>query len=72
MKTTKPELDKFASGRATIRGQVCGNRIVVDSVTKAERKPRSETEPTDDDSENKASSCRVRGRVFLPVGTDSR
>ena len=28
----RPELDKFAGGRATIRGQVNGNRITVDSV----------------------------------------
>jgi hypothetical protein len=34
----RAELDKFAGGRATIRGQVNGNRIAVDSVTKAEKK----------------------------------
>jgi hypothetical protein len=36
----RPELDKFAGGRATIRGQVNGNRITVDSVAKAEKKVR--------------------------------
>ena len=36
----RPELDKFAGGRATIRGQVSGNRIVVDSVMKAEKKAK--------------------------------
>jgi hypothetical protein len=35
-----PELDKFAGGCATIRGQVNGNRIVVDSVMKAEKKAK--------------------------------
>jgi hypothetical protein len=34
----RAELDKFAGGRATVRGQASGNRIVVDSVTKAEKK----------------------------------
>jgi len=34
----RAELDKFAGGRATIRGQVNGNGIAVDSVTKAEKK----------------------------------
>lgn len=34
------ELDKVAGGRATIRGQVSGNRIVVDSVMKAEKKAK--------------------------------
>jgi hypothetical protein len=33
----RAELDKFAGGRATIRGQVTGNRIAVDSVTRAEK-----------------------------------
>ncbi len=36
----RPELDKFAGGRAAIRGQVNGNRIVVDSVMKAEKKAK--------------------------------
>ena len=36
----RPELGKFAGGRATIRGQVNGNRIVVDSVMKAEKKAK--------------------------------
>ena len=36
----RPELDKFAGGRATIRGQVNGNRFTVDSVAKAEKKVR--------------------------------
>jgi hypothetical protein len=38
----RPELDKFAGGRATIRGQVKGNRIVVDSVMKTEKKAKAE------------------------------
>jgi len=36
----RAELDKFAGGRATIRGQVNGNRFTVDSVAKAEKKVR--------------------------------
>ena len=36
----RPDLDKFAGGRATIRGQVNGDRIVVDSVMKAEKKAK--------------------------------
>lgn len=34
-------LDKFAGGRATIRGQANGNRIAVDSVTRAEKKAKA-------------------------------
>src|SRR5882724_9714910 len=33
----RAELNKFAGGRATIKGQVNGNRIAVDSVTRAEK-----------------------------------
>ena len=38
----RAELDRFAGSRATIRGQVNGNRIAVDSVTKAEKKAKVE------------------------------
>lgn len=39
----RADLDKFAGGRATIRGQVNGNRIAVDSVMKAEKKAKTAT-----------------------------
>jgi hypothetical protein len=37
----RAELDKFAGSHATIRGQVSGNRIGVDSVMNAGKKPRA-------------------------------
>ena len=36
----RPELDKFAGGHATVRGQVNGNRITVDSVTDVKKKAK--------------------------------
>ena len=34
----RAELDRFAGGRATVRGHLNGERFTVDSVTKAEKK----------------------------------
>ena len=39
----RADLDKFAGGRATVRGHVNGDRFTVDSVTKAEKKVQGGT-----------------------------
>ena len=39
----RADLDKFAGGRATVRGHVNGDRFTVDSVTKAEKRVQGGT-----------------------------